>query len=160
APDHEQHWFDAYGRVARTGRAERFELPAAQLGDRWYMVHAYRIDAPRQHHVAILFTDLTQRRRTEIKLEQKREELELAARTARLGRFDYHPSTDMLHWDDRCRELFGLSPGVPVTYEGSFIAGLHPEDRSRARDAVMAALDPEGSREFHIEYRTIGLEDG
>lgn len=160
APDHEQHWFDIYGRVARTGNAERFELPARALGDRWYMVHAYRIDDPALNHVAVLFTDLSERRRTERKLEQSREELELAARTARLGRFDYRPLEDDLQWDDRCRELFGLSPGVSVTYRGSFLAGLHPDDRKRLDDVVQAVLDPHGSREFHAEYRTIGLEDG
>ena len=160
APAHEQHWFDLYGRVARTGRPERIELPARQLDDRWYAVQAYRVDDPARHHVAVLFTDLTARRRTERALERSREELELAVRAAELGRFDYRPREGTLTWDDRCRALLGLSPGVSVSYETAFLAGLHPEDRDRADRAVAASLDPDGSHHFEVEYRTIGIEDG
>ncbi|EJL23631.1 PAS domain-containing protein [Novosphingobium sp. AP12] len=160
APAHEQHWFDLYGRVAKTGISERIELPAHALDDRWYLVHAYRIDEPEQHHVAILFSDLTERRRTEKALERSREELELAASAAELGRFDYRPREGTLNWDDRCRAFFGLSAGVPVTYESAYLAGLHPDDRERADKAVAASLDPDGDRHFEVEYRTVGIEDG
>ena len=159
-PQHEQHWFDLYGEVARTGISAQVELPARALGDRWYLVHAYRIDDPEARHVAVLFYDLTDRRRTEIELERSREELELAARAAKMGRFDYRPGDDSLVWDDRCRELFGLPPAAPVTYEGSFLAGLHPDDRDRAAAAVAAVLDPDNDHDFELEYRTIGIEDG
>jgi PAS domain S-box-containing protein len=160
APDHEQHWFDLYGRVAKTGIPEQVELPAAGLDGRWFMVNAYRIDAPELHHVAVLFSDLTGRKETERALERSREELEAAAAAADLGRYDYRPREGRLTWDDRCRALFGLSPGVPVSYEGSFLAGLHPDDREAANAAVAAALDPAGPGRFDAEYRTIGIEDG
>lgn len=63
-PAHEDHWFEIYGRIARSGVAERFEAPAGALG-RWYDVHAFRIDAPALHHVAVLFTDSSERKRSE-----------------------------------------------------------------------------------------------
>ena len=44
-PDHEQQWFDIYGRVATTGVSTRFELEAQAMG-RWYDVHAYRVGDP------------------------------------------------------------------------------------------------------------------
>lgn len=160
APDHEQHWFDLYGRVARTGVSEQRELPAAELNDRWYLVHAYRVDDPQDNHVAILFSDLSERRRAEMALARSREELELATRAANLGRYDFQVQDDILLWDDRCRELFGLLPEAPVSYEGAFLAGLHPDDRNDADRAVRAALDPDSDHRFEMEYRTIGLEDG
>jgi len=40
APDHEQHWFDIYGRIALTGVTLRFENPAAAL-NRYYEVCAF-----------------------------------------------------------------------------------------------------------------------
>lgn len=160
APGHEQHWFDLYGEVARSGKTARLELPAKALEDRWYLVSAYRIDDPAKHHVAVLFYDITERRHTERALERSREELELATKAARLGRFDYRPVEQTLKWDDRCRELFGLPPGAAVSYESTFLGGLHPEDRERAHAAVVASLDPDGNHEFEVEYRTIGIEDG
>ncbi|MDQ8028560.1 MAG: PAS domain S-box protein [Brevundimonas sp.] len=65
SPTHEQHWFDAYGAVATTGRMVRFEQGAAALG-RWWDVHAYRVGDASDALVALLFTDITERKRTEM----------------------------------------------------------------------------------------------
>ncbi len=75
-PAHEQHWFDTYGAVARTGEPVRFEN-AAQ--GRWYDVYAYRVDDPGLNRVAILFNDVTERRRIETNLRAGEAELRLVA---------------------------------------------------------------------------------
>jgi PAS domain S-box-containing protein len=64
APAHEEHWFRIYGSVAQTGAPQRFEHEAAALG-RWYDVYAFRVGQPELHHVAILFRDITDRKRAE-----------------------------------------------------------------------------------------------
>ena len=61
APDHEQHWFDIYAKIAKTGEPARFELPARALG-RFYEVFAFRIGDPTDRTVAILFSDISERR--------------------------------------------------------------------------------------------------
>jgi PAS domain S-box-containing protein len=81
APAHEQHWFDIYGRIALTGKSVRFENHAAALGDRWFDVFAFRVDEPDQRHVAILFSDITDPRRTA--LERQKAQQALAASEAR-----------------------------------------------------------------------------
>jgi PAS domain S-box-containing protein len=74
APDHEQHWFDIYGRIAITGLTLRFENPAAAL-NRYYEVCAFRVGAPELRHVGIVFNDITERknfdRRREMMLAQE-----------------------------------------------------------------------------------------
>jgi PAS domain S-box-containing protein len=69
APEHEEHWFEVYGRIARTGKAVRFELPAAEL-HRWYDVYAWRYGEPDQRQVAILFNDVTVRKQAEEALRE------------------------------------------------------------------------------------------
>ncbi|MGJ0483361.1 MAG: CheR family methyltransferase [Methylomicrobium sp.] len=60
-PDHEEHWFEIYGRIALTGEPIRFEKPDLALG-RLYAVYAFRIGHPDEHNkVAILFRDITER---------------------------------------------------------------------------------------------------
>ncbi|MFN3433567.1 MAG: ATP-binding protein [Sphingomonas sp.] len=86
--------------------------------------------------------------------------LRLATTAANIGTWDYDPASGALRWDERCRALFGVPPGVPISYESAFLAGLHPDDRDAADQAVSQALDPEGQGEYDIEYRTIGLVDG
>ena len=65
-PELEEHWFQIHGQVARTGESRRFESPA--LG-RFYDVYAFRLGRPELRQVAVLFNDVTERKRVEI--EQK-----------------------------------------------------------------------------------------
>lgn len=74
APQHEEHWFAIYGRIALTGEPARFENQAAQL-HRWYDVHAFRVGEPHERKVAIFFDDITARKRTEDELARSRQEL-------------------------------------------------------------------------------------
>lgn len=67
APNHEEFWFETYGRIAKTGEATRFEHEAVALG-RFYDVYAFRIDDPKRDRVAILFNDITDRKRREANL--------------------------------------------------------------------------------------------
>jgi PAS domain S-box-containing protein len=69
APGHEDHWFATYGRVAATGEPERFIDQAARLG-RWYDVYAARVGPAGSRKVVVLFTDITERRRTELELRR------------------------------------------------------------------------------------------
>ncbi|MGF6272431.1 PAS domain S-box-containing protein [Massilia sp. UYP11] len=78
-PTHEQHWFEIYGRVAQTGEAVRFENEARGL-DRWYDVHATRLGPPELRRVAVLFTDITERRRSEAALRRMAADLSEANR--------------------------------------------------------------------------------
>ncbi len=64
APQHEEHWFDIYGRIALTGEPMRFENEAKQLG-RWYNVYAFRIEDPKRRRIGVLFKDITERKRAE-----------------------------------------------------------------------------------------------
>jgi two-component sensor histidine kinase/PAS domain-containing protein len=77
APDHEQHWFDLYGGVAMTGQPVRFEQFAAQLGGRWYDVHAFPVGNPALHQVGILFNDVTDRKSTELLRKQVEQQQEV-----------------------------------------------------------------------------------
>jgi len=85
APDHEAYWFEIYGEIARTGEPRHFENEAKALG-RFYDVHAYRVGGPESRRVAILFNDITERKRAEAEVRKLNAELEqrVAQRTAQL----------------------------------------------------------------------------
>jgi signal transduction histidine kinase/CheY-like chemotaxis protein len=69
APGHETWWYEVYGEIAKTGESRRFDHAAAVL-HRHYDVYAFRIGAPEDFHVAVLFTDVTERKRHELELQQ------------------------------------------------------------------------------------------
>jgi len=68
APGHDAHWFEIYGRVAVTGEAIRFVNKAKELGGRWFDVYAFRLGGHESHQVAILFSDISDRKASEDKL--------------------------------------------------------------------------------------------
>ncbi|HEX4350814.1 MAG TPA: PAS domain S-box protein [Verrucomicrobiae bacterium] len=69
APDIEGYWFENYGRIALTGEPAHFENEAKTLG-RYYDVCAYRVGGPGSLKVAILFNDVTERKRMENALQE------------------------------------------------------------------------------------------
>lgn len=76
APDLERHWFDTYGGVALTGEPAHFEHYANVFG-RWFDVRALRTGDPAENHVAIFFSDITERRTVEKRAEAGERELRL-----------------------------------------------------------------------------------
>ncbi|MGH8853993.1 MAG: hybrid sensor histidine kinase/response regulator, partial [Telluria sp.] len=64
APRMERSWFEVYGRVAASGEPVRFVSEARELG-RWFDVYATRIGPPELHRVAVVFSDITERRRSD-----------------------------------------------------------------------------------------------
>jgi PAS domain S-box-containing protein len=70
-PGLEDSWFERYGHVADTGESMRFESHAGPMGDRWFDVYAHRVGRPEQRQVALVFKDISERKRA----EQARDEL-------------------------------------------------------------------------------------
>ncbi|MDF9864196.1 PAS domain S-box-containing protein [Methylorubrum pseudosasae] len=129
APGHERSWFDAYGEVARTGIPVRFESGTVAPG-RWYDVHALRVGEPEQHRVAVLFNDITDRRRLEGHLEaaaqERADERDMVWRASRdlfaVCGLDGIFRKVNAAWT----EMLGWKPGDVVG--ARFDAFVHPED--------------------------------
>lgn len=71
APLHEEYWFEIYGKVAITGEPIRFENIASQL-QRNYDVYAFRIGEAADRRVAVLFNDISDRKRAEAEEREQR----------------------------------------------------------------------------------------
>lgn len=84
-PQHESYWFETYGRIALTGQPVRFQNRAEKL-HRFFDVYAFRVGRPEERHVAVLFNDITERKRTEARLAEMNAGLEklVLERTASL----------------------------------------------------------------------------
>ena len=67
APNHEEFWFETYGRIALTGKPERFTSEAKAL-NRYYDVFAFPIGEEKIRNVAILFNDISERKIAEEKI--------------------------------------------------------------------------------------------
>ena len=81
APGQDERWVEIYGRIALTGKPERFTSEARQLG-RWFDVFAFRIGSPESRKVAVLFHDVTGRKHDEELVIERQQEREAAERQA------------------------------------------------------------------------------
>ena len=152
APDQDQHWFDIYGHVALTNEPARFEAGSEPLG-RWWSVYAYRIGDPAERTVAVLFSDITERKRTEAALSESEERFRTLAESIEdvfymtdleRGTLDYLSPSYARVWGRPAAELMAdLS---------RFVDTIHPEDRARFDEAKAA----QGRGELvAIEYRIL-----
>jgi PAS domain S-box-containing protein len=82
----------------------------------------------------------------------------VAKETAKIGIYDYRPTSDELWWDDRCRALWGLSSDAPVTMD-FFWKSMHFDDVAPTRSALVAAMEPDGGGRFIADFR-IRPKDG
>lgn len=154
-PGLERSWFDTCGEVALTGRPARFESGAVAMG-RWFDVHALRVGEPEQHRIALLFNDITDRRRAETRLQatadEKTTERDLVWQASRdllvVCGFDgnFHSANDAwtatLGWD--LAEVVGAR----------FDALIHPDDREAAGRAFQRVSGGEAIDDVDVRVRT------
>jgi len=167
APDLEQFWFDTYGHVAKTGEPATFENYAKAF-QRWFDVRAVKVGDPAQRHIAIIFSDVTDRRNAQDRLREseaiarqnvERVQLALAA-GAIIGTWHWDLPTDHFTVDEAFAKVFSLDPAR--CHEGfSFeqvVACVHPDDLqglSAAIDQVIAT----GTAYAH-QYRVRTVDGG
>ena len=77
SPNYEPHWFETFGRVARTGVGERHEFSAAPLGA-WYDFYVFKVGEPDTRRVVALYQDVTQRKQAELAVREREAQLRLA----------------------------------------------------------------------------------
>lgn len=105
--------------------------------------------------------DIHESKKSREELQTALEQARLSKEAAELGTFDMDLEKSTMHWDDRCRMLFGISHHEPVTFERDFVEGLHPDDRERTLKGIdQVFIQSVSNGDYDVEYRTVGAEDG
>ena len=126
-PLHEDYWYEIYGRIAITGEPARFENLAEQL-NRWYDVFAFRFGAAQNRQVAVLFNDITERKRTEEALRKSEERLRLMSESfTDYAIFMMDVAGRVLSWNTGAEQIFGYSDAEIIGKSATIL--FTPEDR-------------------------------
>jgi PAS domain S-box-containing protein len=147
-PDQEDQWVRIYGRVVETQEPIRFEAEAAALG-RWYNVYAYPIGEPSQHRLAVLFEDITDRRRTFAALYESESRFRtIIANLPDYAIFLLDPAGKIVQWSEGAENVFGYSSEDVL---GHYFGFIYPQDAVFAgepeRQLAEAARSRRGERE-------------
>jgi PAS domain S-box-containing protein len=148
-PAIEQHWMDAYGRVAQTGVACRFVDQAQAMAGRWFEVYAHRLDDFEGGRVAILFNNVSEKIKAEQALRESEERLRVAAEAV----------SDVVWTNDAAGLMQGEQRGwgrftgqSPAEYQGTgWSVAIHPEDTEPTLDAWKVAVREKCI--FHFQHR-------
>jgi len=143
-----------YRRAAAERTAVSFEFLSPYTRG-WLLIRTY----PTEGGIASYIQDIDDRKRAEDALRISEDRLRMAIESAGIGTFDNDPASGTMAWDDRCKAMFGLPPEAEVEFPGTLFAGLHPDDRERVAAILDRSMDPAGSGEYDVEYRTVGLRD-
>jgi len=118
-------------------RAMREQTPATvQLRyvpwDRWFEGRIY----PSPDGSAMVFTEITARKRAEAEAERFRQWLVEAQRVAHVGSFEFDIGADRVVWSDEMYQIYGVPLGTTISGYRGFLARVHPDDLARTQQIV------------------------
>lgn len=131
-----------------------FRIARADGGITWVYTNArvLRDADARPRRMLGVTIDITDQKEVELAAQESALQLRLATDATALGIWDYSPREDVLTWDRRTRELFGMTPSARISQE-IYLERIHPEDRARVKEATFQALDPAGNGHYDVSFR-------
>ncbi len=148
-PDIETHWFDTYGRVVLTGAPVRFIDVAEALERRWFDVYACPLGLAGRNTVAVLFSDISTRKRAEESLQESEQRYRAATRLVSDVVWTNSAEGLMEHEQPGWADFTGQTR---EEYEGyGWLTAVHPDDVQPTQDAWSRAVATQ--RTFVFEHR-------
>jgi PAS domain S-box-containing protein len=97
--------------------------------------------------------DITDRKQAEVQLRHLSDRLTLAVKSGAIAIWDWNVTENILTWDDRMYELYGITPNQFTNVYDAWANSVHPDDRSFAEAALQQTLA--GEKDYDIEFRVI-----
>lgn len=79
--------------------------------------------------------------------------MELALRAGRMGTWQWDIATGKVYWSSTLEEIHGIEPGTFGGTFDDFKRDIHPDDKQRLTQALLAAIDEQTT--YQLEYRII-----
>ena len=97
--------------------------------------------------------DVSDRKQAEIELKKMSERLDLSLRSGRIGCWDWDIKQNIILWDERMYELYGVTKQADSVNYDIWAKGVHPDDRTYAETLLQQAILRQA--EYDIEFRVV-----
>ena len=151
-PDIEDSWIQLYGRVVKTGIPEEFE-DYNKATQKYYHVYAYCAGPGK---FAVLFNDITQRKKAEDDLKNSENLLSAAELLAGQGSWEWDIVKDEWTFSENWRRIHGVD--VTGITRKELMTLAYSDDAARIEASFQAAL--EGTGLYDLEHRIVRKNDG
>lgn len=117
----------------------------------WGNIAARPIGVAGRRMTLVRVSDITDRKQAEAQLRNLSDRLSLAIKSAAIAIWDWNVEADVLTWDERMYELYGIDPTQFASTYDAWISCVHSEDRASAETAIQQAL--RGEKDYDLEFR-------
>lgn len=142
---------EAYLRALETQKPIVFE-DYYPPWDRWFENRIY----PSKDGLTIFFTEITERKGTELKLRKSQEHLELTIRSANIGLWDWDLRSNKVHYSREWKGQLGYEDHEISDDLSEWESRVHPDDLERAKATVSAYIEnpyPNFQNEFRMRHK-------
>jgi PAS domain S-box-containing protein len=122
---------------------------------RWIMSHSYKqrnLQGELVRAVGVNL-DISDRKNTELALQDLSDRLEFALKGANIGIWEYQISDSRLIWDERMLSLYGISSEEFSGKYEDWLQRIHPDDLDWVQQAERQSY--QGDKECRVEFRII-----
>ena len=151
-PDTESFWIERYGRVALEGETDQFEGFSAAIG-KYYEARAF---CPEPGKFAVMFHDVTERKKAEEEVRGSKQALEEAEQLVHLGHYEIDIATGKAIWSDEIFNIFGLDPNGKEPTVETYNDLIYPDDRPKVYELYEKSA--QNSAPFDLVYRIVRLD--
>ena len=152
-PNLEGKWFEIYGRVTLSGEPIRV-VEGSEALDRWFDIYAFRVGEPESRKVAVLFNNITERKRGEIASRRAEERYRALVEATSTVVWYATPNGELSMVENQSNQVSGQS--APEILKWGWLEVLHPDDRERTRREWEKAVRDKSF--YSTEFRVLTKE--